>query len=208
MTALAPGDQATPDPAVNAQAEADRPEPPRPSEPVATVNETESTPAPSPAASELREGATVVRAVPTADGAGSAKEQAPTGSVGGAAEGGAGSHRPGTGSSVESGATGDGRGGIPPEYGPYLQRFRRRVQESLRYPLTARRQGLSGLVELEVLLEPSGRVSAVRLVSSSAHALLDEAALLAVKGLSAEPFPEALPRRPLRIRLPLVFELR
>lgn len=207
MTVLAPGDQGTPEPTVSGPAEAERTEPPRTREPVVTLNETESTPAPSPAASESRDGATVVRAASAADGVGSAKAQARSGSVGGAAEGGAGSHVGGAGSAVASGATSDGRGGIPPEYGPYLQRFRRRVQESVPYPLTARRQGLSGLVELEVLLEPSGQVSAVRLVSSSAHAVLDEAALLAVKGLSAEPFPEALPRRPLRIRLPLVFEL-
>ncbi len=103
---------------------------------------------------------------------------------------------------------GDGRGGIPPEYGPYLQRFRRRVQESLKYPLAARRQGLSGKMELEVLLESSGRVVAVRLVFSSSHAVLNETALEAVKNLSPEPFPESLPRRPLRIRLPLAFELK
>jgi periplasmic protein TonB len=103
---------------------------------------------------------------------------------------------------------GEGRDAIPAEYGPYLQGFRRRVQESLEYPLSARRRGLSGTVELEVLLESSGRVSAVRLISSSSHAVLDDAALRAVQGLAAEPFPARLPRRPLRIRLPLTFELR
>lgn len=112
----------------------------------------------------------------------------------------------GTGSSLA--AAGEGRDTIPAEYGPYLQGFRRRVQESLEYPLTARRRGLSGTVELEVLLESSGRVSAVRLISSSRHAVLDDAALRAVQGLAAEPFPDRLPRRPLRVRLPLTFELR
>lgn len=110
-------------------------------------------------------------------------------------------------SSVAPGASGEGRGGIPPEYGPYLQRFRRRLQESLEYPLAARRQGLSGSVELEILLEPSGRIGAVRVISSSSHALLDDAALQAVRRLAPEPLPAPLPRRPLRIRLPLGFEL-
>jgi len=106
------------------------------------------------------------------------------------------------------GTGGPAAGGIPPEYGPYLQRFRRRVQESLNYPLAARRQGLAGNVELEVLLEPSGRVGAVRVIRSSSYDVLDDAALDAVKRLAPEPIPENLPRRPLRIRLPLGFQLR
>jgi protein TonB len=101
-----------------------------------------------------------------------------------------------------------GGGAAPVEYGPYLQRFRRRVQEMLVYPLAARRQGLGGTVELEVWLEATGRVRDVRVVRSSSHALLDEAAVEAIRALGPMPFPESLPRRPLRIRLPLVFELR
>jgi periplasmic protein TonB len=114
----------------------------------------------------------------------------------------------GAGSPLAAASPGGVPDAMPAEYGPYLDRFRRRVSDSLGYPLAARRQGLSGTVEVEVVLEPSGRLSAVRLVSSSSHAVLDEAALLAVKGLSPEPFPDLLPRRPLRIRLPLTFELR
>ena len=123
-------------------------------------------------------------------------------------EAGRGSPATGAGAPMALAPPGGAPDAIPAEYGPYLGRFRRRVQESLGYPLAARRQGLSGTVEVEVLLEPSGRVSAVRLVASSSHAVLDDAALLAVKGLSPEPFPDPLPRRPLRIRLPLAFELR
>lgn len=115
---------------------------------------------------------------------------------------------PGGGAGSSLAAAREGRDGIPAEYGPYLRGFRRRVEESLDYPLSARRRGLSGTVEIEVLLEASGRVSAVRLISSSTHAVLDEAALRTVRGLTAEPFPAPLPRRPLRIRLPLTFELR
>jgi protein TonB len=101
-----------------------------------------------------------------------------------------------------------GGGAVPAEYGPYLQRFRRRVQEMLVYPLAARRQGLGGTVELDVWLEVTGRVRDVRIVRSSSHALLDEAAVEAIRGLGPLPLPESLPRRPLLIRLPLVFELR
>ena len=106
-----------------------------------------------------------------------------------------------------TGTNGETRGGIPAEYSLYYQGFRRRVQESLQYPLAARRRGLSGRVELEVLVEPSGRIGAVRVISSSSHAVLDDAALQAVRRLPPEPLPEHLPRRPLRIILPLGFVL-
>lgn len=98
-------------------------------------------------------------------------------------------------------------GGIPPEYGPYLQRFRRHVQESVVYPLAARRQSLRGTVELDITLDPSGRVRDARIARSSSHGVLDDAALDAVRSLEPLPLPEWLPRRPLLIRLPLVFEL-
>lgn len=103
---------------------------------------------------------------------------------------------------------GDGRGGAPAEYGPYLARFRRSVEDALVYPLAARRQGLAGRVELDVLLEPDGRVTAVEVHASSSHGVLDEAGIAAVRSLPPLPFPEGLPRRPLRIRLPLDFQLR
>lgn len=101
-----------------------------------------------------------------------------------------------------------GDGGVPPEYGPYLARFRRRVQDALVYPLAARRRGLAGAVELHVLIDPEGKVQHVDLASSSSHAMLDEAAMDAVRAMAPLPLPEGLPRRPLRVKLPLVFELR
>lgn len=114
----------------------------------------------------------------------------------------------GGGSLLALATPGTGRGEAPAEFGPYLSRFRERIQEVLVYPLAARRQGLSGRVEVEVLLEPSGRVRDVTVVASSAHALLDDAAVAAVRALAPQPLPEHLPRRPLRVRLPVVFELR
>jgi TonB family protein len=84
-------------------------------------------------------------------------------------------------------APGEGRSSVPAEYGPYLARFRQRLQE--------------------VLVEPSGQIRSVRLLSSSSHAVLDAAALDTVRGLAPLPLPEHLPRRPLKIRLPVVFHL-
>lgn len=101
-----------------------------------------------------------------------------------------------------------GEAGIPAEFGPYLARFRQRIQESLAYPLAARRRGLAGTVQLEVELLPSGQVGSVVVRSSSLHAILDEAAVDTVRGLSPLPFPPGAPPRPLRVRLPIVFELK
>jgi protein TonB len=97
---------------------------------------------------------------------------------------------------------------MPAEYGPYLSRFRQAVQDAVTYPLAARRAGHSGTVQIEVLIEPTGRIREARVLSSSRHAMLDEAALEALRRVSPMPLPENLPRRPLRVRLPLVFELR
>ena len=114
----------------------------------------------------------------------------------------------GGGSRLALAGPGTGRGEVPGEFGPYLARFRERIQESVVYPLAARRRGLAGRVEIELLLEPSGRVRDVAVVASSSHALLDEAAVEAVRSLEPQPLPEHVPHRPLRVRLPIVFELR
>jgi protein TonB len=101
-----------------------------------------------------------------------------------------------------------GSGAAPPEYGAYLRQFRQRVQESLIYPIAARRQGLGGTVELHVWLEATGRVRDVQVARSSSHRVLDDAAVEAIRRLGPVPFPESLPRRPLLVRIPLVYELR
>jgi len=97
---------------------------------------------------------------------------------------------------------------VPPEVGPYLARFRQRIQESVVYPLAARRRGLDGRVEIELVLEPSGRIRDIAVVSSSSHALLDDAAVEAVRSLQPQPLPEHPKRQTLRVRLPVVFQLR
>jgi len=143
--------------------------------------------APAPAASRGGDGATGGEAadpVPAASGA--------RGGAGGA----------GTLALAIPGAGGAGA------YGPYLAALRRRLQEALEYPAAARRRGLSGTVHLEIALEATGRVSEVMLVRSSSHALLDDAALDAARGLRRVPFPPEVRPRALRVRLPVVFELR
>jgi protein TonB len=94
------------------------------------------------------------------------------------------------------------------EYGPYLNAFRKQVQAMLQYPMSARRRGLSGKVELEVSIDLAGKVTGVEVVGSSSHEMLDGAAVEAIRAVPPLPFPPGLPARALRVRLPLVFELR
>jgi protein TonB len=99
-----------------------------------------------------------------------------------------------------------GDGGDP--YASYLAMLRRRVHEAMRYPAAARRRGLTGTVHLDIVLEPSGRIADVALARSSSHGVLDDAALDAVRSLGRVPFPDDVRPRALRVRLPVVFELR
>lgn len=107
---------------------------------------------------------------------------------------------PGSGTQGGSGPGGD--------YAPYLAGLRRRIQDALRYPLPARRRGVTGTVHVELVIEPDGTVARIGVAESSSHRLLDEAALEAVRSVAPEPFPSGLPRRALRVRLPVVFDLR
>ena len=100
-----------------------------------------------------------------------------------------------------------GPGGPGAEYGAYLAGLRQRVQQSLRYPLAARRRGLSGTVLVEIVIRPDGVISGVAVADPSSHAILDDAAVEAIKRLAPEPFPSDVQRRTLRVRLPVVFAL-
>jgi len=103
---------------------------------------------------------------------------------------------------------GSGGSGAGVEYGPYLTALRQRIQQSLRYPASARRRGVAGTVNVEILLHPNGTIGSVTLLESSSHPVLDEAALDTIRSLPRMPFPRELPPRPLRVRVPVVFEMR
>ena len=107
--------------------------------------------------------------------------------------------------SVPSGAAGSGAGA---EYGAYLAALRQRIQQSVRYPASARRRGLAGTVSVEILILANGSIGDVTLLESSTHAVLDAAALDTIRALPSMPLPPELPSRPLRVRVPVVFEMR
>lgn len=132
---------------------------------------------------------------PTASGpAGSAREPQAASASG-----------PGTGSRELALAIGGGDSAA--EYGPYLAGLRALIQDLVRYPHAARRRGISGTVHLELLITPEGVIHDVAVVRSSSHALLDQAAVESVRSVRPPPLPRGVERRPLRVRVPVVFEL-
>ena len=181
---------------------------PRASAPSASAQPAQTTPAPAPSFSASRE-----TAAPDQGGAPTASDMDGGGVRGVSSDAPAHAGQPsgvigGGGSRLALAGPDTGRGEAPAEFGPYLARFRERIQELVVYPLAARRRGLAGRVEIELLLEPSGCVRDVAVVASSSHVLLDEAAVEAVRSLPPMPLPEHLPRRPLRVRLPVIFQIR
>lgn len=66
---------------------------------------------------------------------------------------------------------------------PYLDKFRQKVElyGNRYYPDAARQQRLSGEVRLMVILNAQGGIRAIRLIESSGHAILDEAAKASVR---------------------------
>ena len=106
--------------------------------------------------------------------------------------------------SVPSSGAGSGAGA---EYGPYLTALRQRIQESVRYPSSARRRGLAGTVSVEILILANGTIGDVTLLESSTHQVLDAAALETIRALPRMPLPPDLPARALRVRVPVVFQM-
>ncbi len=113
--------------------------------------------------------------------------------------------RAGAGTALGSGGPAGGVAGA--EYGSYLAEVRRRILDALQYPPPARSRGLTGTVYLEIFIKSNGAIADVSVTGSSSHPLLDEAALEAVRGLAPQPFTKGLAPRPLRVRLPVVFDL-
>ena len=103
--------------------------------------------------------------------------------------------------------TGGAGVGVGTEYAAYLASLRQRIQEGLRYPPVARRRGVTGTVQLEIAIDPAGAIADVSVIGSSSHEVLDRAAVDAARSLARQPFPSDVRPRPLKVRLPVVFEL-
>lgn len=77
-----------------------------------------------------------------------------------------------------------------------------------RYPALAVERGLSGSAEVEVTIAASGMPQPPRLMGSSGHELLDEAALTMIgRAAQATILPASLRGRAFAVKLPVVFDL-
>jgi protein TonB len=83
----------------------------------------------------------------------------------------------------------------------YLQK---RIRDKLVYPVPARKAGIQGVTQVSFTIHEDGRVSAVTVLKSSGHGILDKAALETI--YAAAPFPR--PPAPARIAIPIAFRLR
>ena len=82
-----------------------------------------------------------------------------------------------------------------PDFAYYLNSWRRKVERigQLNYPQQARAEGIVGNLRLLVAIAPDGALDEVRVLETSGHKLLDDAALRIVR-LAAPyaPFPPAM----------------
>jgi len=95
------------------------------------------------------------------------------------------------------GLTGGGRGGVEgepipldtpePKYQDYFNKIRERIKANWVYPRQAGERGIEGELLIEFHIAKDGRVAYIELRHSSGAAILDDAALTAVK--LAQPFP-------------------
>jgi periplasmic protein TonB len=204
--AAAPPAPASPAPVVT-------PEPAPAPEPVRTPEREVSKPEPAPVVAATPEPAAPAQTVAPTDVT-SPVAGTNTAAVGGSSADGRTTTQPSATSGGASGGSGSrvalapgGGGEAGAEYGGYLAGIRRRIQESLQYPTSARRRGIKGTVNLEILIRADGAISSVSVAGSSSHSELDEAAVEAVRSLAPQPFPAGLRPRPLRVKLPIVFDL-
>lgn len=81
-----------------------------------------------------------------------------------------------------------------PEFAFYLEAWRRKVERigNINYPADARAKGLNGSLRLLVTITAEGHLTEVRLLESSGHRILDDAALRIVR--LAAPYAPFSPR--------------
>jgi len=90
----------------------------------------------------------------------------------------------------------------------YQGTIRRRIEQHKQYPPFAIKKGLEGSVDIRFLLYSNGRVEHIEIAKSSQIALLDEAALRAVRAGNPFPsFPESISHDSMIIEVTLNFEL-
>jgi protein TonB len=90
----------------------------------------------------------------------------------------------------------------------YLEMLNLRIHSAKKYPESARSRHLEGRVKLEFILKTDGTLADIKIVKSSRHKNLDDAAIEAVKNASPFPKPPAfIFKEPITLRVNILFEL-
>lgn len=69
----------------------------------------------------------------------------------------------------------------------YQRAFSRAVRRSHKYPMGARRARIEGVVKLKITVNAQGQIMDVKVITSSGHSMLDEAAVSSVRSLKQMP---------------------
>lgn len=83
-----------------------------------------------------------------------------------------------------------------------------RLRFNHHYPRSAIRRGWQGRVELAVQINPQGQIAMIRVLQSSGHHVLDQAAIHSIEGLAS--LPEAialLDLQPVELTIPVIYRL-
>ncbi|CAD7777473.1 MAG: hypothetical protein KIIPBIDF_01891 [Candidatus Methanoperedenaceae archaeon GB50] len=88
----------------------------------------------------------------------------------------------------------------------YLHKLRLLIEKNKEYPFGARKRGLEGKVVLEFTLNIKGELVSLKIKRSSGYAILDKAAIKAVKNATPfPPLPQEICSRQILINLPVCF---
>ena len=91
----------------------------------------------------------------------------------------------------------------------YYVSLNRYLKRGYSYPLSARRRRLEGTVMVELLIDEAGQILSTRVLRSSGHESLDQAALAQVNQLGRVPAPPSSLRwRARPIHIPFRYSLR
>ncbi len=93
---------------------------------------------------------------------------------------------------------------VGPEFAVYLMQIRSKIERSIEYPLSLRRRGVTGVVQLVLLIDPQGALKSVQIAESSGTPDLDQLAVDAARRSS--PFPR-VGSGDLKLKLPVQFKI-
>jgi len=89
----------------------------------------------------------------------------------------------------------------------YIGQVQRSVEGAKNYPEASRRAGRQGKVRVQFTILRSGKVENIRLLTETPYALLNQAAMTAVKEATLPGFPDSIMKQSLKVIVPFRFEI-